>query len=59
MQAEPAGLTLAEAGDRVRITEVSEGGSVPDLRVANLGDQPLLLLDGEQPVGAKQNPSLT
>ena len=37
MQAEPAGLTLAEAGDRVRITEVSEGGSVPELRVANLG----------------------
>ena len=55
MQAEPAWLTLAEAGDRVRITEVSEGGSVPDLRVANLGDVPLLLLDGEQLVGAKQN----
>jgi hypothetical protein len=28
---------------------------VPDLRVANLGDLPLLLLDGEQLVGAKQN----
>ena len=40
MQTEPAWLTLAEAGDRVRITEVSEGGSVPDLRVANLGDLP-------------------
>ena len=39
----------------MRITEVSEGGSVPDLRVANLGDLPLLLLDGEQMVGAKQN----
>jgi hypothetical protein len=35
MQAEPEWLTLAEAGDRVRITEVDEG-SVPDLRVANL-----------------------
>jgi ARG/rhodanese/phosphatase superfamily protein len=55
MPAEPACLTLAEAGDRVRITEVSEGGSVPELRVANLGDLPLLLLDGEQLVGAKQN----
>ena len=55
MQAEPARLTLAEAGDRVRITEVSEGGPVPDLRVAKLGDLPLLLRDGEQLVGAKQN----
>ena len=55
LEAEPAWLTLAEAGDHVRITEVSEGGSVPDLRVANLADLPLLLLDGEQLVGAKQN----
>jgi len=37
MQAEPEWLTLAEAGDRVRITEVDEEGSVPDLKVANLG----------------------
>ena len=55
MQTEPEWLTLAEAGDRVRITEISEGGSVPNLKVANLGDLPLLLLDGEQLVGAKQN----
>lgn len=55
MQAEPKWLTLTEAGESVRITEVSEGGSVPELRVANLGDLPLLLLDGEQLVGAKQN----
>ena len=55
MQTEPEWLTLAEAGDRVRITEVVEEGSVPDLHVANLGDLPLLLLDGEQLVGAKQN----
>jgi hypothetical protein len=34
MQAEPEWLTLAEAGDRVRITEVGEEGSVPDLKVA-------------------------
>ena len=39
----------------MRITEVSEGGSVPDLRVANLRDLPLLLLDGEQPGGARQD----
>jgi hypothetical protein len=55
MQAEPEWLTLAEAGNRVRITEVGEEGSVPHLKVANLGDLPLLLLDGEQLVGAKQN----
>jgi hypothetical protein len=55
MQAEPEWLTLAEAGDSVRITEVGEEGSVPALKVANLGDLPLLLLDGEQLVGAKQN----
>jgi hypothetical protein len=39
----------------VRITEVDDEGSVPDLRVANLGDLPLLLLDGGLLVGAKQN----
>ena len=39
----------------MRITEVDDEGSVPELRVANLGDRPLLLLDGEQLVGAKQN----
>ncbi len=55
MQAEPEWLTLAEAGDRVRITEVGEEGSVPDLKAANMGDLLLLLLDGEQLVGAKQN----
>ena len=55
MQAEPEWLTLAEAGDRVRITVISEGGSVPDLKLTNLGDLPLLILDGEQLVGAKQN----
>lgn len=52
---EPVWLTLAEAGERVRITEVSEAGSVPDLEVTNAADQPLLLLDGEELVGAKQN----
>ena len=52
---EPHWLTLAEAGDRVRITEVDEAGAVPRLTVANLAKQPLLLLDGEELVGAKQN----
>jgi len=34
---------------------VSEAGSVPFLQVANGADRPLLLLDGEELVGAKQN----
>ncbi len=37
------------------ITEVNEGGSVPELKVANRSDQKVLLLDGEELVGAKQN----
>ncbi len=37
-----------------KITEV-EGGSVPELRFENRGDRPVLLLDGEELVGAKQN----
>lgn len=38
-----------------RVTEVSEGGSVPELLVHNELDRPVLLLDGEQLTGAKQN----
>ncbi len=56
----PAGpdyLTLDEAlsAGTLHITEISEGGSVPQLAVVNNGDQPVLLLDGEELVGAKQN----
>jgi hypothetical protein len=38
-----------------RITEVSESGSVPELLLDNTGNQPVLILDGEELVGAKQN----
>ena len=38
-----------------RITEVSAGGSVPELRFKNDCEMPVLLLDGEELVGAKQN----
>jgi len=34
---------------------VSEAGSVPFLKVTNRADRPLLLLDGEELLGAKQN----
>lgn len=50
-------LTLDEALSRqsFEVTEVSAGGSVPELMVVNRGDLPVLLLDGELLVGAKQN----
>jgi hypothetical protein len=38
-----------------RITEVSESGSVPRLLAINESSTPILLLDGEELVGAKQN----
>ena len=53
----PEYITLREALERgvFTVTEVSEGGSVPELMVANKGDVPVLLLDGEELRGAKQN----
>ncbi len=39
----------------VVISEISEGGSVPNLKVQNRGDKAVLLLDGEELRGAKQN----
>lgn len=37
------------------ITEISEGGSVPQLLAFNQSDKMILLMDGEELVGAKQN----
>ena len=53
----PEYVTLPEAlaSGRFRITEVDEGGSVPDLVVFNEGDAAVLILDGEEVRGAKQN----
>jgi hypothetical protein len=53
----PSYATLDEAlaTGRFRITEVSDMGQVPELRVQNGLDTPVLLLDGEELVGAKQN----
>lgn len=48
-------LASALASGRFTITEVSEGGSVPHLRAVNQGEDAVLLLDGEEIVGAKQN----
>jgi len=53
----PEYLTLGEAlaAGTLTITEITEGGSVPDLAVINAGDLPVILLDGEELAGAKQN----
>jgi len=37
------------------VTEVSEAGSVPELAVTSTDERMILLLDGEELVGAKQN----
>ncbi len=50
-------LMLDEAlqANLIEIAEVDHGGSVPDLKVINKGESMVLLLDGEELVGAKQN----
>lgn len=53
----PNYITLDEAlarGD-FEVTEISEAGQVPELHVVNTGNHPVLLLDGEELIGAKQN----
>jgi hypothetical protein len=37
------------------VTEISQGGSVPLLKVTNRGDLPVFLMAGEQLIGARQN----
>lgn len=54
----PAGyatLDEALAAGFVRVTEVSDAGHVPELTIVNDGTVPVLVLDGEELVGAKQN----
>ncbi len=55
--ASPRYVTLRQAlGDgSAEISEVSWLGSIPQLRVVNRGDAPILLIDGEELRGAKQN----
>src|SRR5688572_15771539 len=56
-EAPPAYATLDEALalGLIEITEISEAGSVPELRVVNRADRSTLIVDGEELVGAKQN----
>jgi hypothetical protein len=48
---------LREALDKslITITEVDQSGSVPEVKVVSTSQQPILLLDGEELIGAKQN----
>lgn len=39
----------------IKVSEVSESGDVPNLLVTNKGEIPILILAGEELVGAKQN----
>jgi hypothetical protein len=48
-------LSEALAQRLLEVTEVSEGGSVPQLKVVSRSDRAILLLDGEELAGAKQN----
>jgi hypothetical protein len=48
-------LEDAIAQGKVQITELPSGGSVPELSFTNWAELPVLLVDGEELVGAKQN----
>jgi len=48
-------LDAALARGTLHITEVSESGHVPEIKVLNEGQLPVLIIDGEELVGAKQN----
>ncbi len=53
----PEFVTLEQAmsSNALKITEVSEGGAVPLLKAHNRGPLGVLILDGEELAGAKQN----
>jgi hypothetical protein len=53
----PSYRTLEEAVSArlARVSEISDHGSVPELRVVNQSEDTLLILDGEELIGAKQN----
>jgi len=53
----PQYLTLKEAMDTgvLEIEEISSSGSVSELKAINNGKVPVLILDGEEIIGAKQN----
>jgi len=56
----PEYLTLSEGLTRqlVSITEIHSAGTVPQVKVTNLAEALLLLVDGEELIGARQNRTL-
>lgn len=54
---EPAYMLLEDALEMstASISEASQGGSVPELLIENRGDKPILVLEGDVLIGAKQN----
>jgi len=48
-------LEAALAEGRVEIRELDLAGSVPELRLVNRAERPVLVVEGEELVGAKQN----
>lgn len=48
-------LNQALKDNLIRISEVEHGGNVPEILVQNFSDIPVLILDGEELMGAKQN----
>ena len=54
---EPEYLILEQALDEdlIQITELDTQGSVPELKLNNLGKKSVLIIEGEELVGAKQN----
>ena len=53
----PDYLILEQALDQnvIRITELDTEGSVPELKLKNLGKKKVLIIEGEELIGAKQN----
>lgn len=53
----PNYITLSQAieKERILVREISESGSVPQILLENVGDMCVLLVDGEELIGAKQN----
>lgn len=56
-EGQPSYATLDEAlaTGSFRVSEISEAGRVPELLVLNETDRSVLILDGEELIGAKQN----
>lgn len=50
-------ITMTQALEEgvLKITEINEGGSIPSLKAVNKGQKGVVILDGEEVTGAKQN----